>query len=103
MRCVTGQVLAISQDDWGVQARRVASVPPPNATHTRDNLVLLAQCDGSELQKWRYRPASSPSAKRMLRVVTCNSSDPYQHFRKRESAASASDGSGSYRAFAMNP
>ena len=68
----------------------MVSVPPPNATHTKDNLVLLAPCNASEpLQRWRYRTASGPTAKRMLRVATCNASDPYQRWQKK---APANDG-----------
>jgi hypothetical protein len=68
----------------------VISVPPPNSTHTTDNLVLLAPCNASDpLQRWRYRTASGPSAKRMLRVATCNASDPYQRWQKK---APANDG-----------
>jgi hypothetical protein len=88
------EVLAISGDPWGVQARRVLSIPPPAANYTKDNLGLLAPCNASDpLQKWRYRAASGPSAKRMLRVITCNASDPYQQWERNITGMDSSNSS----------
>ena len=85
VRLSNREVVAISQDPWGVQcvqnnhntcyqevslqlairvsyrARRVASTPPPHADYKRDNLGLLAPCNATDpLQKWRYLLRSIP-------------------------------------------
>ena len=82
------EALEISQDPWGVQARRVSSISPPHPTHRKDNLVNLAPCNASDpLQRWQYRAAARPGKQKMLRVVACNASDSFQQWKKTTQGA----------------
>jgi hypothetical protein len=75
----------ISQDSLGVQARRVKSVTPINATMfaPRDVQVVLAHCDPqSPTQQWRVTPRAGSFLSACPALVTrsCNSSSPLQRF-----------------------
>jgi hypothetical protein len=79
------EAISVSQDALGVQARRVVSMTPPGSNEydiAEDNLANVAPCaEDNPLQRWWYRDAHSSNSPRMLRIVDCNSSDPYQQWK----------------------
>ena len=56
------EIISLSQDGLGAQARRIKSTPPPGSARVygtgpapEDNLVVLAPCvPGAPLQRWRF-------------------------------------------------
>lgn len=77
------EAIAISQDALGVQARRVVSMTPPGSDEfdiAEDNLANVAPCvEDNPFQRWWYRDAHNSNV-RMLRIMDCNASDPYQQW-----------------------
>ena len=76
-------IIDISQDPLGIQARRVKSVTPANATMSspRDVSAVLAHCNSSKpTQRWRMDTAFAVNPTPMLVTQECNSSAQRQHF-----------------------
>jgi len=84
-------VIAVSQDAMAVQAQRVQSSPPSNASILLDGMhgmPVLAKCDASSpLQKWRYTPFGNASS---LVIATCDPSDDSQLWSGLQGAAPGS-------------
>lgn len=84
------EVMAVNQDSLGVQARRIASYPPRNTSIvlTEDfGGAVLAPCDGSALQNWRYAP--NPMVP-WVNIATCNPNDPLQRWTGLKTSAPGS-------------
>jgi len=76
------EAIAVNQDSWGVQAKRVAVLTPKNTTlgGPFDNIAVVRQCDPSvPTQTWFWNNKTTP-AKNLLYMVPCDSSDPYQQW-----------------------
>jgi alpha-galactosidase len=71
------EVLAVNQDPWGVQARRVASQTPRNVSLTPvDAIAVIARCDASDpTQAWTFVNGSSRPADGLY-VEPCDASNP---------------------------
>ena len=78
------EALAVNQDAWGLQARRVAVQEPRNASLTAspfDNIAVIARCSPAEpTQKWTFVNSSS-SARDGLYLAPCNPADPFQQWQ----------------------
>jgi hypothetical protein len=77
------EAIAVNQDAWGIQARRVAVQVPRNTSISAsafDNIAVIAPCDASEpTQSWTYVNRSAGD-KDGLYLQPCDASDPYQQW-----------------------
>lgn len=76
------EAVAVNQDSWGVQARRVHVSTPANTSlgDQYDNIAVLAVCDPSRpTQAWRWRNEST-GARNGLYIAPCDATDPFQEW-----------------------
>lgn len=79
------EVLAVNQDSWGIQARRVAVQTPLNTSLTRnfnyDNIATIGKCNASEpTQQWVFDNSSSHGRADGLFLQACDSTSPFQQW-----------------------
>lgn len=77
------EAIAVNQDPWGVQARRVAVQAPRNGSLTAspaDNVAVIAPCDAAEpTQAWTFVNRSG-GPRDGLYLTPCDATDPYQQW-----------------------
>jgi hypothetical protein len=77
------EAIAVSQDAWGVQARRVDVQAPTNKTLTAstfDNIAVIAPCDAAEpTQLWQFINSSSGAADGLY-LQPCDASNVFQQW-----------------------
>ena len=78
------EALAVNQDSWGLQARRVAVQAPRNSSLNPspfDNIAVVAKCNPAEpTQRWTFVNSSS-APRDGLYLAPCNSADPFQQWQ----------------------
>lgn len=77
------EAIAVNQDPWGIQAKRVAVYPPSNislAPTAYDNIAVVGKCDSSRpTQTWHFQNASSGQPN-LLYTATCSATNPFQQW-----------------------
>jgi hypothetical protein len=77
------EAIGVSQDAWGLQARRVAVQAPRNTSVSAsafDNIAILAPCNAAEpTQSWTWVNRSG-GTRDGLYLLPCDASDPYQQW-----------------------
>jgi len=74
--------IAVNQDPWGVQARRVAVQTPRNTSlgTPQDNVLVLGVCDSQvPTQTWHWRDVAPP-VNNTLFVAPCAAGEPSQRW-----------------------